>query len=424
MTALALERAPATALPLRFLRLVPLWGLAAAALLWWQGPTLWASRWNPATVALVHVLTLGVLGNAILGSLLQFLPVAAGVQPRGVPGLGRVLPAAFNAGALGLVCGLLRWPLLVPAAGAILAGSLAAFALAALAGIRLDGRQTGLRLGLAAALLGLLGTALLGLALALGWVGWLPVPMPSVTDAHAAFGLLGTVLMLLAAVGSVVVPMFQGTRPVPSRWLGGWLVALPLALAAGVGLRLGGVLEGEGMARLLALPVVAFALGVLTLQWRPPHRRNPALVGFWRLGAAALLLAGALAGLVPGPRIALLAGALGLGVGLPALVLGMLLEIVAFLAWLELQQRRPRGTRVPGVDALLPEPRKARLLRWHAAAALMLVLAAAWPHPATTAATAIVLAAAYGLTSLTLVATRRRARRGAGWRHLPMEHRA
>ena len=37
------------------------------------------------------------------------------------------------------------------------------------------------------------------------------------------------------------------------------------------------------------------------------------------------------------------------------LVLGMLLEIVGFLAWIELRRRHPRGVRVPGVDRLLED---------------------------------------------------------------------
>ena len=79
MVRLALERAPDVADPGRFLRSVPAWGARAGLMLLAEGGALLASRWSPATVAVVPVFTLGVLGNALFGSLLQFLPAAAGV---------------------------------------------------------------------------------------------------------------------------------------------------------------------------------------------------------------------------------------------------------------------------------------------------------------------------------------------------------
>lgn len=176
--------------------------------------------------------------------------------------------------------------------------------------------------------------------------------MARLTDAHAALGLLGAALLLTGTVGSVVVPMSQGTV-------------------------------------VLALTVVAFAVTLLALQWRAPHRRNLALVGLWRLGALGLLAATfiALVGICwPHCRNALLAGVLGIGIALPALVLGMLLEIVYFPAWLGLQRQRQRGERVPPVDTLFCESRKSRLLTLHAFAMLGLMAAAVWPSAITTRA--------------------------------------
>lgn len=414
MASLALDRAPATAQPLRFLRLVPVWGVAAALLLAYQGPAAWESRWAPGTVALVHAFTLGVLGNAMLGSLLQFLPVVAGVQPRATSRLSGVLAALFNTGVAGLVCGLLHWPVVVPAAGALLAATVAAFAVPTLACFRFDGRQTLLRGGLALAVLGLLVAALLGLVLTLAWSGLLAVPMTMLTDIHAALGLLGGVLLLLGVVGSVVVPMFQGTASVPPRGLAAWIVLLTVALSASIALRLSGAIGGTGMAMILAVPVAMMAIGLLLLQWRARHRRKRALVMFWRMGALGLTaacLVALIAVIAPFARSTPIAGVLGIGIGFPSLVTGMLLEINAFLAWLELQQRRSRGTRVPGVDSLLPEQEKSRLLKLHALAALALLAAVTWPHAATTYLAALALAGAYGWTFRALLGLRRLTRR-------------
>jgi hypothetical protein len=109
MARLTIERAPAPALPRRFLLCMPWWGMLAGVLLIVDGDALLRSRWNPATLALVHVFTLGVLGNAMFGSVLQFLPAAAGVRVRGL-GWGRWLHGLFNLGSALLVVGLhQRW---------------------------------------------------------------------------------------------------------------------------------------------------------------------------------------------------------------------------------------------------------------------------------------------------------------------------
>lgn len=397
---------------MRFLRVVPAWGLLAGVLLLHQGDLLLRSRWAPATVALVHLFTLGVVGNAMLGSLLQFLPVVAGLQPRIGRALGTALPIGFNLGIAGLVCGLLAHRALLAPSGVLLASTLGLYAGCALAGLRFDGQQTLLRAGLALALAALLLTAGLGLVLVLALAGWLGVPLTMLTDLHASVAVLGAVLMLLGTVGSVVLPMFQGTRTPARGALLGWMLLLLAALAAAIVLRAS--VPGGGALAILSLPVSAFALAVLTLQWRAPHRPNPVLVGFWRLGAIGLLGA-TMAALCtlhwPQSRAAMLAGALALGVALPALVLGMLLEIAAFLTWLQLQTQRSRGLRVPAIEHLLPASKKSRVLALHALAALALAYAAAWPTPFTARAAAVCLIAAYGWTLAELLRLELRGRR-------------
>ncbi len=413
MAALALDRAPQATLPLEFLRMSPVWGMVAALLLLQQGELLFASRWALATIALVHAFTLGVLGNAILGSLLQFLPVVADTHPR-LGRFGRGLAIIYNLGVLMLIAGLLRWPMLLASAGLILATTLAVFALGALAGIRFDGKQSLLRAALALSLLMLLATAILGLVLTLGLAGWIGVPLSMLIDIHAATGVLGCGVLLAASVGSIVLPMFQGTPNVPGKWLAIWMACHLGALALAIALRWG---ERPGaMTIVLALPLAAFAVATIVLQVRAKTRRNPTLVRFWRLGAAALLLAALLvvaAPLLPDANLSAIIGVLVIIIGLPALVLGMGLEINAFLAWLQLQDTRQRGQRVPSVDALLPEQTKSRLFWLHLIAAVALLLAAAWPHAIVARLAGALLALAYATTTLELFALYRRTQRFA-----------
>lgn len=412
MVALALERAPRAALPMRFFAAVPVWGLIGALLLWQAGPAALAGRWAPATLALAHVWVLGVLGNAMLGSLLQFLPVVAGADLRRLEPLAPALHAVFNIGLALLLAGWLVDPRAHGAAALLLGAALLPFFALCLHGLwRAPRRADGLRPALVAALAAGLATVLLGALLALGRAGVTGVAQPGWTDAHAALGLLGWVLGLLAAVGAVVLPMFQGAAPWPlrARRLGGTLGAgLLLVAVAG---RASGALDPSTAGQIMALPLAGFALAVLWAQRRGRHRRNGALRGVWRLSALALLVTAVLLALrpaLPAPAVGVLIGALGIVVAAQGFVLGMLLEIVAFIGWIALQRQRPAGLRrhLPGVEALLGEADKRRLLGLHGLGAVALPLAIVWP----VGAVACVAAALQGLLHAALAVALLRAR--------------
>ncbi|MBA2079140.1 hypothetical protein [Rhodanobacter sp. PCA2] len=375
MPKLRLEQAPAATLPLRFLLAMPCWGIAGGVLLLIDGAAPLHSRWHPATLALVHAWALGVLGNAMFGSLLQFLPVAVGAElrwRRSAPWLH----ATFNLGVLLLVAGLHAGAhRLLSAAGVLLPLAFLWLAAMTLPGLFVATGERLLRAGIAAALGYGVAAALAGGALALLIAGRQPWPAAAV-DAHAAFGVLGWMVLLLAAVGRVTMPMFQATGSVPARaqatWLGVVALALPLAAAWHLAHGADGVLPW-----VVALGGATFALAAAWLQWPVPvARRNP-LYRQWRLGLIALLLAAValLAGRGP------LAAALALGVGLPLLVGAMLLEIVPFIAWIGLRHQIRRGVQIPGVQRLLPDVHKRRVLLAQAAAAPLLVAAVCWPQP-------------------------------------------
>lgn len=408
MTSLALGRAPPSGRPLRFLLTAPLWGVAAGLILAADPGALALGRWAPAVVALVHVFTLGMLGNAMLGSLAQFLPVAAATP---VPGavLAPWLHALLNLGLLLLLGGLYRWPvLLLPAAG-LLATALLGAVLPALPGLLRQGAQRMLRAGLGAAVLALGATVVLGVLAVAVLGGWSVLPLDRLADAHGSLGMGGWMLGLLAPVGAITVPMFQGTSAVPPRALRIWLVATFALLGVAAIARLCGA-PSLLPALAMAVPTLAFAGAVLWLQWRAPHRRNLALVRFWRAGCIALALAAlaacAAAAGAP-PPVTVLAGVLGIGIGVPLLVNGMLLEVVAFITWIDLRGRCPRGVRILAVGRLIPDPDKHAALLTHLAASVLLL--AATLCPALALAAGLAVAAAYTVTAVCLLRCLRRA---------------
>ncbi|KAF1709710.1 hypothetical protein CSC71_10735 [Pseudoxanthomonas sangjuensis] len=393
MSGLNFEQAPAPSHPLRFLLSALAWGAIAGIWVAWSGPEILVSRWAPATIVLVHLLTLGVLGNAMVGSLIQFLPVAAGSP---LPG-SRYAPVVHLALNCGIACLLsaigFHASVLAGVAVFLLAGTLAAFAVAALIGLLRGSGRTPPRMGIGMALAAILTNVVLGIAMLGIRVGWWGSPAHSLVDLHAALGIVGWVIGLIGAVGGITLPMLQGTRAIPRPAAIVWLTVLALTLLTAIGSSIG--LFPDGARTVLALPVALLSGAVLFLQWKSPHRRNPTLRRFWAVGSACLLAAVSVAVASPGPwpfDRPILVGALLLGAGLPFLVLGMTLEIMGFLTWIEMRRRVPRGTRIPGVGSLLPEPGKKRLLVSHCLAATTLIVSVAYPPLARIAGLFVALA--------------------------------
>lgn len=389
MAKIALDLAPATTLPRRFLLTAPCWGVVAGVMLLVDGDIALRSRWAPATLALVHAFTLGLLGNAMFGSLLQFLPAALGARLWGGRRAGIVLHALLNAGALLLVLGLhAMQPWLLLPAGCLLALAFALLAAQVLPGVLRASGPKLVRAGIAQAVCAALLAAGLGVAMVHGLQGK-GLPAWPWINVHAGIGLLGWAAVLVASVGRIVMPMFQGTRTVAARAQAAWLALVALVLA-------GAVVVGDGVREAVlrfggAACLGAAALAGLWLQARQQHARNPWLLRCWRFGLAALLAAAsALAFDAP----ALLIGALALGIGFPALIVGMQLEIVAFLGWIDLYRGIPRGTRLPAVQRLLPEEAKQRVVGLQVLAAIALLAACAWPPLARVAGA--LLCVAYG----------------------------
>ena len=407
MAKIAIDRAPPTALPRRFLLTAPCWGAVAGLLLLVDGELALQTRWGPSTLALVHAFTLGMLGNAMFGSLLQFLPAAAGAPVAGGARAGFVLHGLLNGGAVLLVAGFRAMhPSWLAGAGVVLAVAFALLACLVMPGLWRAHGQRLLRVGIAFACAAGLVAAALGIAMLCGLIGRGGLPLLPWANIHAAWGVLGWVLGLVASVGTVVMPMFQGTRAVPAGAQAGWLALLALVLVLGtaclVFAQRPAVLQWGGAACL-----AVFASAGLWLQWRARHARNVWLVRLWRTGLLALLGAAAVVA-VGGPS--LLAGALVLGVALPWLVLGMQLEIVAFLGWIDLHRRCGRGLRLPAIQVLLPDADKAAVFVLQASAALGLLAACVWPHPVGARAAGLLLLSCHAWSWWTLQAPTRRGR--------------
>ncbi|WP_373506599.1 hypothetical protein [Thiocapsa sp.] len=354
---LSLDQAPPIDIPARFFLTAPLFAIAAGLLLAWQGPTLLVSRWMPDALAATHLIAIGYLGLIMCGALLQMLPVVAGAPVPAVRLVGTATHLLLTIGAAGLAWGLAGGgPTLIwIGAGAAALGFLVFVIPVGIALVRARGAP-GTLLALRTAALALVVTVALGLLLVAVLQGWIRVAEHTRwVDAHAAWGLMGWIGLLVVGVAIQVLPMFYVTPAYPApmrRWFAPTvLVGIGAASTAWI---MGGDLFGQTVFGTIALGFVGFALLTLRLiSRRERPRLDPTLLHWW---AAMLSLWGAaLAWAFAAPPT--LIGVLllvGVGVGLPA---GMLFKILPFLTWFHLQHRQLGSgrfdLRIPHMGSLL-----------------------------------------------------------------------
>lgn len=395
---LSFEQAPPPSVPMRFLLAAPVFGVAAGAVLAFAGSDALASRWSGAALAIIHLLVAGFMLQAMTGALFQFMPVAAGGnvwQPRRVAAL--VQPLLIVGGVL-LPVGLylanthmLRAAMLAFAPG--LAGLVVVMTGALWRTPAVGPSVAALRLAVA----GLAVTGSLGLVLAEGLAaghGW---PLADIANVHAAWGLAGWALVLLAGVSYAVVPMFQLTPTYPER-LAHWLPRLlGLALLA---LTLGLLLPMPVQVPVLviALLAAAFAFVTLRLQQRRRRRIADAVLRFFRTAMTSLLVAALLiAGAAVSPTLAdtaavpwLLAALLIVGVFTSAIT-GMAFKILPFISWLHLQREAGLQARLPNVADLLDGWLMIRQLHIHRGSLAVLLVVPFWPTLAPAAGVAMLV---------------------------------
>ena len=388
---LSFEQAPPISVPFRFFLTAPLFGMAAGLLLLWQGPAALASRWTGVALALTHLIAVGFMLQAMCGALLQMLPVAAGAniwQPQRVTHLTH---AGLTVGTLLLLAGFLsEQALFFRIAVPFMTVSLGAFAVIVLFGLFRTPAKGPTIVALRIAVFGLIVTLSLGATLATSF-GWqLALPLTEITHVHAAWGLGGWSLLLVAGVGYLVVPMFQLTPPYPGWFTRGFSVALFFLLAAWsiswLPLQRPDALQAA-LACAAALLAAAFAAVTLRLQGQRRRKVTEPTLLFWRLAMVCLILAAAgvvLQQLKPGEgedyagTPFLLGVLLMVGVFMPV-ISGMLYKIMPFLNWLHLQKIGKPGLVVPNMRQMIPEPRMTMQLRLHLAALLLLLGAVPLP---------------------------------------------
>lgn len=385
---LSFEQAPPFAAPFRFFLTAPLFLFLAGLLLMVAGEDVFASRWTPEALALTHLLTVGFLLQVMLGAMIQILPVVAGANLRSPLLVARIVHALLLAGTLTLVSAFLGFfPGAYSFAGILLGAGIGFFLCMALLSLRGIPPASTTISGLKLAIPALLGTVVLGIALAGSLDGHWALPVIELTNIHAGWGLGAWGLGLLSAVAYVVVPMFQLTPPYPvwfGRFYGFALTSVILSMT--VSMLLDHELLADLLQALLVWLAAIFCTMTLWLQARSKRVRPDTTQRLWRgamfYGLAACAL-WEVAALVPAlhdhEQWPLLFGVLVLGGGFISVITGMLYKIVPFLVWLHLQNRGQGKVIAPNMKAVLAETPMKWQMRVHFSACPLLAAAVFWP---------------------------------------------
>lgn len=384
---LSFDQAPPIGVPFRFFLTAPWFGVAAGILLLWQGGDLLASRWTPGALAFTHLLVLGFMLQAMTGALFQFVPVAAGGNLWRAKTVAGIVHPAFAAGAMLLCVGFVFPRARCLGAAAVLMTSAAILFLVTFGRALTTTPAVGATVaGLRGAALALAVTVGLGAVLVSGLVTGRAWPLIEVAHVHAAWGLGGWALLLLAAIAVIVVPMFQITPPFPLRAAKAfpWLVIGCLLLWTG---RLSGVAEGAASAGLFALLALAATFCATTLRLQAKRRRkvNDPNVLMMRsamgTGLAGVALCAWLGAGLPGSDSSRLHVAAGVLLVAPFVfaINGMLYKIVPFLSWLHLNRQGGPRALPPNMNRMIPATAIDRQTGTQLGAFALLLSACLWP---------------------------------------------
>uniref|UniRef100_UPI00333FC12B hypothetical protein n=1 Tax=Castellaniella defragrans TaxID=75697 RepID=UPI00333FC12B len=387
--ALDFDKTPALRVPLPFFLNVPIFALLAGLLILWAGPQAFTSRWAPATLALTHLFTLGILGSAMLGAMMQILPVACNVPFHRATRISASVHLLLTSGTLCLSWGFLSmrpWALLT---GANLLGiGLAGFIGAASLALWRHRRQVykgareilvPVRMALGSLALTVVMGLLLAGALAHGR------GLPGLVDWHVLWGLAGWAGLLLIGMSFQIIPVFQVTEIYPkplTRWLPLLIPGMLLAWSALHATRDTPPLIGETVECLLLAAYVVHALTTWHLLHTRKRPQAEPTTWFWRLAMLCILACAPLWLWMTNGADARAALALGVCIIMGVLwsaVNGMLYKIVPFLLWKHAQDRmvipsdHPAQARVylrvmPKMAAYIPESRAYGQLIVHALA--------------------------------------------------------
>jgi len=348
---LSFEAMPPLAVPYRFFITAPL-SMIVVGLLWlFASPAELVSRWSNLMLASTHAITIGFMLMVMFGALFQVLPVITGIAMPKAKQLSLWVYTLLLLGVVLLVSGFALGHDYLLASGAI--ATLVSFLIfyIGLLSTFPKMRNTATSWSIRLASFALLVTIGLGIVFIVGWVipGWF-TDLREWTNIHLLWGIVGWALLLIMGVSFQIIPMFYVTPDYP-KWVSHLLPALiMLQLIVFTLGKLATFISPDSeiyqiQLVLLIITTSSYAVYTLYLLAKRKRRAVDVTVWFWKIAMVSFIIAAALLLFIVFyngqylEQLHLLLAAIVLVGFLLALITGMLLKIIPFLVWLNIQQK-------------------------------------------------------------------------------------
>lgn len=348
---LSFEAMPPLAVPFQFFIVAPLFIIAMGLFWLFASPVELASRWSSLILASTHTITIGFMMMVMFGALFQVLPVVTAVA---IPGAKKLSIWVFGFLFIGVSCLISGFVFEHPGLLAVGAGLILIAFIIFLAGLlmafpKMLNKPTSWAIRFAT--FGLLVTTGLGVAFVIAWLDPSLFPIFRLwTNTHLLWGFIGWTLLLVMGVSFQIIPMFYVTPDYP-KWVSHFLpVAIILQLIifsiSRIMIPFGETsILIQAQLVLLTLCVSSYAIYTLFLIGKRKRKTLDITLWFWKTAMGSLIIAAAVFLVMlfqPGQyqaQLELIIGVLLLVGFAVSLITGMLLKVVPFLVWLNIQQK-------------------------------------------------------------------------------------
>ncbi len=334
---LSLEQAPPYRIPLRFYMTGAFYLIVMSVMLAWYALAL-QSRFDYASIALTHALTIGFFTHIMFGSLFQMLPVMLGIAYKSVVRDANIIYVLLNAGVVLFVAGFLSGmtPLL-HSGGAMLGIAFLYFGFLSFGTVFESVEKDYLVQNFAASFALLFVATIFGFIALLGHSGF--VSSVKFGEIHIALMLFGWVFILINAVSYKIIPMFFVAKEFPS-FMKQALFAVVLVLLFGfIYFRLADNFTALAFIKTaLAACVILFALQSIWILKNRKRARRDISIDLWYFSMANAVVAAVLFSVSAwvDAELSFFIGFFALFGSIYALMNAMLYKIVPFLTWFHL----------------------------------------------------------------------------------------
>ncbi len=341
---LSFDSMPPFEVPFRFFITAPVFAIIVSCLFLFAEPLELSSRWTNLILATTHGLTLGFMLMVMIGALFQILPVILGVSMPKAKQLSKFVHFFLVIGIVSLMFGLyLTSYLLLIISTMTLAISIAAFLLGLISCIPAM-RNTSSSWAIRLAVVSLFITVIFGISFSVGWINpeWF-TNYRFFTNIHLLWGFIGWTFLLVMGVSFRIIPMFYVTPDYP-KFVSHLLPIIIFTELIMVSFVTIDSVFSFTLLILLTITTSIYPAYTLYLISQRKRKAKDVTILFWKTAMIGFLISAGLFLVIifyDGSYLKrlemILAGTLLFGYAI-ALITGMLLKIVPFLVWLNLQQ--------------------------------------------------------------------------------------